>query len=56
MGGTDKIKDKAQQVRGKAKEEAGQALDDPYLEGKGKSEKVAGNLKQAGEKVKDAFR
>jgi uncharacterized protein YjbJ (UPF0337 family) len=55
MSAADKIKDKAQEAQGKVKEGAGKAIDDPYLEGEGKGDKVAGNLKQAGEKVKDAF-
>jgi uncharacterized protein YjbJ (UPF0337 family) len=56
MGAADKAKDKAQAAKGKVKEESGKAMDDPYLEGKGKGEQVSGDLKQAGEKVKDAFR
>jgi uncharacterized protein YjbJ (UPF0337 family) len=56
MSAADKIKDKAQEAQGKVKEGAGKAIDDPYLEGEGKADKAAGNLKQAGEKVKDAFR
>jgi uncharacterized protein YjbJ (UPF0337 family) len=56
MGATDKAKDKVQAAKGHVKEGTGKALDDPVLEGEGKGDKVAGNLKQAGEKVKDAFR
>ncbi len=56
MSASDKFKDKAQAAEGKAKEATGKAIDDPYLEGEGKSKQVAGDLKQAGEKVKDAFR
>lgn len=56
MSGVDKAKDKLQETKGEAKETAGEALGDPYLEGAGKSDKVSGNLKQAGEKVKDAFK
>jgi uncharacterized protein YjbJ (UPF0337 family) len=56
MSATDKIKNKIQAARGKAKEGAGDALDDPALKGEGKGDQVAGNLKQAGEKVKDAFK
>jgi uncharacterized protein YjbJ (UPF0337 family) len=52
----DKVGNKAQEMKGKAKEEAGKALDDPYMAGEGKGDQVAGNMKQAGEKVKDAFR
>jgi uncharacterized protein YjbJ (UPF0337 family) len=39
---------------GKVKKGTGKALADPVLEGKGKTEEAKGNLKQAGEKVKDA--
>ena len=56
MSAADKAKDKMQAAKGKVKEEAGQATGDPYLEGEGKGDQVAGNLKQAGEKVKDAFK
>lgn len=55
MSATDKIKDKAEETEGRIKEGTGKALDDPYMEGEGKAEKASGNLKQAGEKVKDAF-
>jgi uncharacterized protein YjbJ (UPF0337 family) len=41
-------------AKGKVKKGVGKALDDPYLEGEGKADQVKGNLKQAGEKVKDA--
>jgi uncharacterized protein YjbJ (UPF0337 family) len=41
---------------GKAKKATGRAMNDPYLEAEGKGEEAAGNLKQAGETVKDAFR
>ena len=56
MSGIDKAKDKVQVAKGHAKESAGKALDDPALEGEGKADKVVGNLKQAGEKVKDAVK
>jgi uncharacterized protein YjbJ (UPF0337 family) len=56
MSATDKAKDKAQAAKGKIKKDTGKALDDPYLEGEGKAEEMKGNLKQAGEKVKDAFK
>ncbi len=55
MGRLDKVKDKAQELKGDVKEKAGKATDDRYLESEGKGDKVSGNLKQAGEKVKDAF-
>ena len=56
MSGTDKAKDKLQNAKGKAKEATGRAIDDPYLEEKGKAEQVSADLKQAGEKMKDAFK
>jgi uncharacterized protein YjbJ (UPF0337 family) len=56
MSATEKAKDKVQAGKGKVKKNTGKALDDPYLEGEGKSEEMKGNLKQAGEKVKDAFK
>ena len=52
----DKAKNAAETVKGSAKEAAGRATDDKYLEGEGKGERIAGNLKQAGEKVKDAVK
>jgi uncharacterized protein YjbJ (UPF0337 family) len=56
MSAADKAKDKAQAAKGKVKEATGRAVDDPYMEGEGKADKVSGNIKQAGEKVKDAFK
>lgn len=55
MSASDKAKDKVEAAKGKAKKAAGRAIDDPYLEAEGKGEEASGNLKQAGEKVKDAF-
>ncbi len=55
MGIVDKAKDKAQAAKGTVKEKAGKATDDQSLEAKGKADKASGNLKQAGEKVKDAL-
>ncbi len=55
MGIVDKVKNKAQETKGHAKEVAGRATDNKDLESEGKKDQVVGNLKQAGEKVKDAF-
>ncbi|HJQ04672.1 MAG TPA: CsbD family protein, partial [Nocardioides sp.] len=41
---------------GEAKEALGKASDDKDLETEGKADQVKGDLKQAGEKVKDAFK
>jgi uncharacterized protein YjbJ (UPF0337 family) len=56
MGIDDKFDAKADELKGKAKETAGRATDDPDLEAEGRGEQVKGNLKQAAEKVKDAFK
>lgn len=56
MSASDKAKDKAQAGKGKVKKGTGKAISDPVLEGKGKAEEAKGNLKQAGEKVKDAVK
>lgn len=56
MGTQDKLDNTAQEKVGEAKEALGQAADDPDLEAEGAVEQTKANLKQAGEKVKDAFR
>lgn len=56
MGAVDKMKDKAQVAKGDAKSGVGRATGDRSMEAEGEGDKMAGNLKQAGEKVKDAFR
>ena len=53
MSSTDKAKNKAQEVKGKVKETAGQAVGNERLEAEGVADQTAGNVKQAGEKVKD---
>jgi uncharacterized protein YjbJ (UPF0337 family) len=55
MTATDKSKNSAQIAKGKMKEAAGKATGDERLQDKGKAEQMKGHLKQAGEKVKDAF-
>jgi len=56
MSADNKISNKVDELAGKAKEAAGRATRDPELEDKGKREQTASSLKQAGEKVKDAFK
>lgn len=56
MSTGDKIDNKAEELKGKAKEGVGRVTDDPELEGEGKTDQAKGNLKQAGEKVKDVFK
>jgi uncharacterized protein YjbJ (UPF0337 family) len=47
---------KRDEVKGAAKEQVGKDTDDQKLESEGKTDQAKSNLKQAGEKVKDAFR
>jgi uncharacterized protein YjbJ (UPF0337 family) len=56
VSGTDKAKNKGQQLRGKAKEAVGKVTGDKRTQNEGKGERVKSNLKDAGEKVKDAFK
>jgi uncharacterized protein YjbJ (UPF0337 family) len=56
LGLDDKIENKAEEVKGKVKEGVGKVTGDPELEAEGKGDQAAGNLKQAGEKVKDAVK
>ncbi|HEV8652346.1 MAG TPA: CsbD family protein [Actinomycetes bacterium] len=56
MGTDDKLRNQAQDLKGKAKEAWGDATDDERLEAEGQSDQAKSDLKQAGEKVKDAFR
>jgi uncharacterized protein YjbJ (UPF0337 family) len=52
----DKAKNFAQISTGKFKDAAGSATGNEHLESEGVVEQVKGNLKQAGEKVRDAFK
>lgn len=56
MSKRDKAKNLSQVVKGKMKEAAGNAANNEPLAVEGKNDQTAANLKQAGEKVKDAFR
>jgi uncharacterized protein YjbJ (UPF0337 family) len=56
MSGQDKAKNKAEEVAGKVKEEFGEATDNTDLEAEGKVDQATADLKQAGEKIKDAFK
>lgn len=56
MGLDDKISNKGEELAGKTKEGAGKASGDRDLEAEGKADQTTSNLKQAGEKVKDAFK
>jgi uncharacterized protein YjbJ (UPF0337 family) len=54
MGLGDKISNKAEELGGKGKETAGDATGDDSLKAEGKADQSSANLKNAGEKVKDA--
>ncbi|WP_433723166.1 CsbD family protein [Nocardia sp. CA-129566] len=56
MGTADKARNKAEQLSGKAKEKFGAATGDEQKKQEGKSDQTKSHLKDAGEKVKDAFR
>lgn len=54
MGFMDKLRNRLKMGRGRAKENVGRATGDPYLETRGKAERVDGAGRQVGEQVKDA--
>lgn len=54
MGFMDKLKNKLQMGKGRAKQNVGRATGDPYLESKGQGERLGGAGKQVGEQAKDA--
>jgi uncharacterized protein YjbJ (UPF0337 family) len=56
MGADDKASNKIEDLGGKAKEGLGKATGDKSTEKEGKADQAKSNLKDAGEKVKDAFK
>ncbi|MBV9793373.1 MAG: CsbD family protein [Actinobacteria bacterium] len=56
MATEDKAAHKATELKGKVKEGVGDATDDDQLKAEGETDQAKGNLKQAGDKVKDAFK
>jgi uncharacterized protein YjbJ (UPF0337 family) len=56
MSKKDKAKNLAQVAKGKLEETAGRTTGDDHLEAEGDVDQMKGNVKQAGEKVKDAFK
>ena len=56
MSAEDKAKNTAEQATGKVKEAAGKITGNESLEAEGHGDQAKGNLKQAGEKVKDVFK
>ena len=55
MGLDDKIGNAAQKLGGQGKEAAGDATGDQDLKAEGQTDQAKGDLKQAGEKIKDVF-
>jgi uncharacterized protein YjbJ (UPF0337 family) len=55
MSAEDKAKNTAEKATGTIKEDAGKVTGNESLEAEGRGDQAKGNLKQAGEKVKDAF-
>jgi uncharacterized protein YjbJ (UPF0337 family) len=56
MGLDDKLRNAAEDLGGKTKEAVGKGTDDERLEAEGQTDQASADLKQAGEKVKDAFK
>jgi len=56
MSAIDKMKNKGQELTGDAKEKIGKTTGDDSLQAQGRKDQASGNLKQAGDKVKDAFK
>ena len=54
MAEDDKAQNKAEELKGQAKEKLGEATGNEQWQAEGKAEQAKSNLKQAGEKVKDA--
>jgi uncharacterized protein YjbJ (UPF0337 family) len=52
----DNMKHKAEELTGKAKQQTGAATGNQDMEAEGAAQETKGNLKQAGDKVKDAFK
>lgn len=56
MGFADKLKNKVQSLSGKGKQRVGGATGNRDLQAEGDVDQAKGDLKQAGENVKDAFK
>jgi uncharacterized protein YjbJ (UPF0337 family) len=56
MGLDDKLSNKGEDAKGKAKEAVGGATGDEELERQGKGDQAKSDIKDAGEKIKDAFK
>ncbi len=56
MSNEDRASNKAEDLKGKAKEAVGKVTDDDELEGQGKRDQAKSRVKDAAEDVKDAAR
>lgn len=56
MGADDKAENKADKIGGKLKEGLGKVTGNERLEAEGQKDQAKGNLKDAGENVKDIFK
>ena len=56
VSATDKAKNKAQDLGGKAREALGNVTGDARTRDEGRGDQAKSNLKDAGEKIKDAFK
>jgi uncharacterized protein YjbJ (UPF0337 family) len=56
MSGEDKVRNKGEGMMGQAKEKLGEATDDESMANEGRKDQSKADIKQAGEKVKDAFK
>ncbi len=56
MSTEDKLGNKAEELKGQAKEHVGGATGNEDMQAEGKADQASGNLKQAGEKIKDVFK
>lgn len=56
MGADDKFSNKAEELKGRAKEAVGDATDNEQWQAEGRAERAKADIKQAGEKVKDVFK
>lgn len=56
MSTEDKADNAADKIKGKAEEAVGKAVGNERLQAEGKADQVEGDVKQAGEKAKDAVK
>lgn len=55
MGFDDKVDNKTDELKGRAKEATGAATGDDELKNEGRADQAESSVKQAGEKTKDAI-